>query len=94
MPFGTQVQVTNLANGRSASFRINDRGPFIDGRIIDLSRRGAEQLGFRQAGIAEVRVQEMSAKRRAAPTRQSPPRAAPYQASLTRALNQSLSDII
>ena len=91
LPFGTRVRVTNLANDRSATFRINDRGPFIAGRIIDLSRRGAEQLGFRQAGVTKVRVQTQSLERRAEPKPQSPPRAAPYQASLAQALNQSLS---
>ena len=57
LPFGTNVRVTNLDNGRSVVVRINDRGPYAKRRIIDLSRHAAEQLGFRKAGVAKVRVQ-------------------------------------
>lgn len=56
LPFGSWVQVTNLANGRSMTVKINDRGPFIDGRIIDVSRQVAERLGFIQQGVTRVRV--------------------------------------
>ena len=56
LPFGTRVEVTNLRNGRSVVVRINDRGPFIKGRIIDVSRRAAGKLGFRNQGITKVRV--------------------------------------
>ncbi len=90
LPFGTRVEVTNLSNGRSATFRINDRGPFIRGRIIDLSRRGAEVLGFRGAGVTKVRVQAaLTTPQRAAAPAQPRPRATPYKASLSRALNAS-----
>lgn len=51
------VRVTNLENGRSVVLRVNDRGPFVNGRLIDVSRRGAELLGFRSQGTARVRVQ-------------------------------------
>ncbi len=51
------VRVTNLENGRSVDLRINDRGPFADNRIIDVSKRAAELLGFRKQGTAMVRVQ-------------------------------------
>lgn len=51
------VRVTNLENGRSVMVRINDRGPFVNGRIIDLSRRAAQLLGFQNQGTARVRVQ-------------------------------------
>jgi len=54
LPFGTRVLVRNKANGKELWVRINDRGPFVEGRIIDLSRRGAEELDFIQAGLAEV----------------------------------------
>lgn len=54
------VRVTNLANGRSLVVRINDRGPFVRGRIIDLSRRGAELLGFLREGVTPVRVQVLT----------------------------------
>lgn len=56
LPMPTLVQVTNLENGRSIRVRINDRGPFAHGRIIDLSKRGAELLGFVRQGTAKVRV--------------------------------------
>lgn len=57
LPFGTRLRVTNVDNGRSAVVRINDRGPFIPGRELDLSRGAADELGF--AGVATVRVQEL-----------------------------------
>jgi rare lipoprotein A len=56
LPFGSRVRVTNLANGRSVTVRINDRGPFVAQRIIDVSRSVARQLGFIQAGVARVRL--------------------------------------
>jgi rare lipoprotein A len=54
--FGTLVHVTCLANGRSVTVRINDRGPFVAGRIIDLSHAAAETLGMLQAGVVKVRI--------------------------------------
>ncbi len=57
LPFGTRVKVTNLDNGRQLVVRINDRGPFIKGRILDCSREAARQLGFLDAGIAQVRLE-------------------------------------
>lgn len=57
LPFGTRLEVTNLANGRTVVVSVNDRGPFIDGRIIDLSRRAAADLGFLKSGLANVRIQ-------------------------------------
>ena len=57
LPFGTRVKVLNLDNGRSATVRIVDRGPFIRGRIIDVSPAAASALGFRQAGLAHVRLE-------------------------------------
>ena len=56
LPFGTQVKVENLRNGRSVVVRINDRGPFTKGRIIDVTRAAAEKLGFLAHGIAPVRL--------------------------------------
>lgn len=56
LPFGSHVRVTNLRNGRSVVVVVNDRGPFIRGRVIDVSTRAAEALGFRNAGVARVRV--------------------------------------
>jgi rare lipoprotein A len=56
LPFGTQVRVTNLRNGRSVIVRINDRGPFGRGRIIDVSRAAARELGMIGSGITKVRI--------------------------------------
>jgi len=57
LPMPSLARVTNLDNGRSIVVRVNDRGPFAKGRILDMSRRGAQLLGFEQAGTAKVRVQ-------------------------------------
>jgi len=57
LPFNTRVRVTNLDNGRRAEFRINDRGPFDVGRIIDLSKKGAQELGMIGSGTARVVVE-------------------------------------
>jgi rare lipoprotein A len=54
LPFGTRVRVTNLRNGRSVVVRINDRGPFSGGRVIDLSRGAAAIIGVFQSGVAPV----------------------------------------
>lgn len=56
LPFGTRVRVENLANGQSVVVRINDRGPFIRGRVIDLTRGAAQQIGMIRSGVASVRV--------------------------------------
>ena len=55
LPFGTRVRVTNTRNGRSVVVRINDRGPFVRGRVIDLTPAGARALGF--SGLAPVKVE-------------------------------------
>jgi len=57
LPFGTMVMVTNLANGRNVNVRINDRGPFVKNRIIDLSYAAARMLGIVGSGTARVRVE-------------------------------------
>lgn len=56
LPFGTKVRVTNRNNGRSVVVTINDRGPYIKGRIIDLSRAAAQQVGMTGSGVAPVSV--------------------------------------
>lgn len=56
LPFDTWVEVTNLQNGRTIALRINDRGPFIKGRVIDVSRRAAKRLGFINDGITRVGI--------------------------------------
>jgi rare lipoprotein A len=60
LPFGTLVRVTNLTNFASALLRINDRGPGIDGRLIDVSRAAAKRLGFVGVGLARVEVDVVS----------------------------------
>lgn len=60
LPFGSKVRVTNLANERSVIVTINDRGPFVRGRVIDVSVHAAESLGFRSAGVARVKVEKLS----------------------------------
>lgn len=57
LPLPSLVRVTNLQNGRSLKLRVNDRGPFVHGRVIDVSRRAAQLLGFQRAGTARVRVE-------------------------------------
>lgn len=61
LPFGTKVKVTNLANNESVEVVINDRGPYVDNRIIDLSKSAAEKLGFINQGLAEVKVEVIDA---------------------------------
>lgn len=56
LPFGTRVRVTHAGNGRSVDVRINDRGPYIAGRIIDLSKAAAGVIGMQGQGVARVRV--------------------------------------
>ncbi len=56
IPFGTKVKVTNLENGRSVKVRINDRGPYVQGRIIDLTKKAARKIGLLQQGVAPVRL--------------------------------------
>ncbi len=77
LPMPVRVRVTNLGNGRSLVLRVNDRGPFVNGRIIDVSRRAAQLLGFKKKGTAKVRVtvldqdkRQVVAKRVATPEEQ------------------------
>lgn len=71
LPFGTVVQVKNLRNGRTVRLRINDRGPFVGGRIIDVSRGGARQLGLIATGTARVKVTTLYSGSRTAVVRDS-----------------------
>ena len=61
LPFGTVVKVTNLANGSSVEVEINDRGPYIEGRVIDLSKSAAEKLGFINLGVTDVKLEVVDA---------------------------------
>jgi rare lipoprotein A len=60
LPLGSRAVVTNLDNGKTVEVRINDRGPFVDGRIIDLSRGAAQVIGLVRPGVARVRVKTLS----------------------------------
>ena len=90
LPLPSMVEVTNLDNGRRLTVRVNDRGPFVGNRIIDLSQEAARQLGFERAGLANVRVRYLGpapllgrdagvryASARPTPTRLPPPPAPP-----------------
>ncbi len=61
LPLGTRVRVTVLETGRNTVVRVNDRGPFVDDRIVDVSRAAARRLGFLEAGTARVRVEVVEA---------------------------------
>jgi len=56
LPFDTKVKVINKNNGKSVKVRINDRGPFVAGRIIDLSKKAAKKIDLDKAGVAEVEL--------------------------------------
>jgi len=56
LPFGTRLRVTNVASGRSVTVRVNDRGPYVPGRIVDVSYSAADALGMVGGGIAKVRL--------------------------------------
>ena len=59
LPLGTLVRVTNLQNGRTVKVRINDRGPYARGRVIDLSKAAAAALGFKEQGITPVAIERL-----------------------------------
>jgi rare lipoprotein A len=56
LPFGTKVKVTNLANNKTVVVRINDRGPFVKGRIIDLTKAAAKEIDMIGSGISKVKI--------------------------------------
>jgi rare lipoprotein A (peptidoglycan hydrolase) len=60
LPMGTRLYVTNLKNGRSVTVRVNDRGPFVDGRIVDLSYAAAHEVGALGDGVVPVRIRVVS----------------------------------
>ena len=84
LPLPSYVRVTNLANGRSLVLRLNDRGPFVKDRVLDVSRRAAQLLGFEASGTARVRVQVVQAD--------GTPFPQPIDASLTPAPIRTASD--
>lgn len=60
LPFGSQIKVTNLKNGLSVIVRINDRGPYVRGRIIDLSKAAAKKIGFGRSGTLRVKLEVLN----------------------------------
>jgi rare lipoprotein A len=59
LPMGTKLKVTNLANGKSVIVTVNDRGPFVKGRSLSVTRRAAEELGFRKQGVTKVKFERV-----------------------------------
>ncbi len=62
LPFGTRVKVKNLSNGKTVKVTINDRGPFVQGRTIDLSKKAAKKIGILQQGVAQVQMKYRNKK--------------------------------
>jgi rare lipoprotein A len=61
LPFGTKIRVTNLENNKTVEVVVNDRGPYVDGRIIDLSKSAAEELEYINKGLADVKIEVIDA---------------------------------
>jgi rare lipoprotein A len=59
LPLDSRVRVTNLENGKSIEVRVNDRGPYVDGRVLDLSAKAAERLDMKQQGLARVKIEKL-----------------------------------
>jgi rare lipoprotein A len=59
LPLASRVRVTNLENGKTIEVRVNDRGPYVDGRVLDLSAKAAEQLDMKRQGLARVRIEKL-----------------------------------
>jgi len=64
LPFNTRLRVTNLRNGRTVTVRVNNRGPYIKGRIIDLSLAAAEEIGMVKAGVVPVKAEVLSGNKK------------------------------
>ncbi|MGH8653549.1 MAG: septal ring lytic transglycosylase RlpA family protein [Gammaproteobacteria bacterium] len=67
LPLGTEVEVPHVKNGKSVELRVNDRGPYVGGRVIDLSRAAAIELGIKEQGLATVKIEADSLAKRRAP---------------------------
>ncbi|MGH8592527.1 MAG: septal ring lytic transglycosylase RlpA family protein [Gammaproteobacteria bacterium] len=67
LPLGTEVEVTHVKNGKSVELRVNDRGPYVGGRVIDLSRAAAIELGMKEQGLAKVKIEADSLAKKRAP---------------------------
>lgn len=78
LPLGTLLEVENTANGRKVLVKVNDRGPFARGRMLDLSRQAAKDLGFLNQGVARVRIRSVDPEGRPAPLDEKAERSDPY----------------
>jgi rare lipoprotein A len=65
LPLGTEVEVTNLKSGKSVKVEINDRGPYVGNRVIDLSRAAAKEIGMKEKGLATVKIEADSVRKKA-----------------------------
>ena len=74
LPFNTNILVTNLENGKTCVVRINDRGPFVDDRIIDLSQAAAQKIGMIKSGTAKVHLEYLDGDGKILQTPQAPPK--------------------
>jgi len=92
LPFGTLVEVENLDNGRRLVLRVNDRGPFARGRILDMSQRAASELGLLLPGTARVRLHTVDAKGRPAPVDPAVLRGNPYTIQVAALANPANLD--
>jgi len=83
LPLGSTVLVTNPSNGRSVKVRINDRGPYVRGRSIDLSKRAAEEIGLTEKGVGRVKITRVDSKpaRRETPKSSATPASKPNEPS-------------
>lgn len=91
LPFGTMVRVTNPANDHSVILRINDRGPFVGKRIIDVSEAAARKLGMHSAGVATVKVEVLDKSEMAAATAEPKPNAYTIQTTANQQKVEELS---
>jgi peptidoglycan lytic transglycosylase len=82
LPFNTVVKVTNQTNGREVEVRINDRGPFVNGRVIDLSLKAAREIDLVRAGLAPVKLKVLKEGGPASPSPPSPRPSTPTSAAL------------
>lgn len=78
LPLGTILEVENVDNGKKVLVRVNDRGPFVKGRILDLSRRGAKQLGFLGQGTTQIRIRTVDGLGNPAPLDEALEKGNPY----------------
>ncbi len=84
LPFGSRIRVVNLDNGRETRVRINDRGPFARGRVLDLSRAAAREIGMLGPGTARVRIEVLDAEPVPPERRSEPPAAIPAGCTLVQ----------